>query len=1659
MWRYNRKTTKWEKQLDSLVQSEFNFYKQELEKIRYYSKCLSGTSYTRLNNFDNIYDITLYKSDANLIINSQSSIYASSSATQSFTVTPLTLTDYDDYLVEYGYTVKNLFTPQRTINDLNKNYYYVDVATTVEIDINTVTANYIIDGVRLLSGHRVLVKDQKTFVTLANNVDPNNYFTNNYYISTSDTSNTTYYFYNDINGVYEYRNNRLNRLTDLDIYENALKYSVAVKLGTNREKEFHLSRLKNGHFPISSLNENIEFVEHHSWILRNKVEYQNIFEINYYDILHSATSSYGTSSIVPNRDIFIGQFGSILSLQDGNLNYVQNLFKVELRGISRTSTHYWICGDDGTLLKVNKLDFKIEKIDLDTRNKFLSIDFTNDLRGIVVGQFNTIFYTLDGGFTWKKILIEDYNEYSYNKVLFINNFVAYIGGTNGFFTKMSLSSNNWILTKISPIKYIDFDTTFGVADSINDMYYEPNLNWSLSYTTTTTQSIASIKSGLVVVGDSGLIFVHDLNSFSSQYDQIFLESTNSIGSVNAINKRSSLYNIAADNLYNFTINSFSQITTASNVIQSPTQIYLTGSYNSIALNNVNDLLIVGSDSFVQSSSSTNSTTDLTTIFYTKYKSKFPVLDYDVASKLNFYDNDSNYRMPITQSSTTNLTGSISKVYISNIPNEFNWLSYYKDSIKEFKYNSANYIDGNKVQFSTNFDVITASQLNTITISATNGYVTNQLLPIINLAPTFNGFTHGSTGLTGSTYSYNLFLYDDLMILHHTSSLTSSIGDVFSLSSSIVSDEFILNNKLIIGNSEYLYFYTNFNGNIINNLVNTTYSITLINRNKFSTELELETNFNNYHLINWGYSIDYATSSNNKILSFDTKYNNHTAYYNLQSQIVVESNNSITSTISSNTMSLVYQNLYLNFGYTPTYNLLDYLSNIDSIAFSASKTFDIMPKYYSIPVGTSNNFANITGNINGYYKISFNPSLYFEYNTLLKNTFIDINVTDGISVVSTEKLLIIDKYQDSNTGYYIIELNKQINIGALTSFTSIDIISRNTLLQISEDLGELNNIHLNQRLKEYGINSYTTLENEIKNRFWTDSYSKVLLSDSDVKEKVTAILYYDNKNELSLNVINTDNKVTNDIIRTYINSGKLAIELSSRHKLNTGDSLLLFFTGTNSSTSGINNPTYNGIRTVSTVIDDFNIEINQQPSTTWNPDPGYIQYYLNDPYFNYEPVDILDIGIDAKSKQSIMISEENVKLDGITQSLVNIDFSKFRFKMVDGLNLEILSEKYGWFLEAEVEDAVIGENSNGLVWYSGIWHCGRWFGGTWYSGEWRDGTWYDGVWNSVQVQLFGSSAKVSLNIQLNDFSKWFGGKWIKGTWNSGLWFEGRHYDGTWNNGEWFGGTWDSGTWNLGFFKGGIWIDGKWNDGIFSCDADQSYWIDGDWNGGDFSCGIWYNGTFDQRNGKKSRFGTNATNERKAIWFGGSWINGQFHSRLNIDKSTGNPIPSLYHGYSIWYCGIWNNGEWFGGTCYQINWKLGNWYEGILYDIPVIGILNGYPGTTKVTLNGQFYFNRGDEIYIIDDNNSTPYNYLGELNNPKNYLIQDVFVDNVNSRTDIYINTSSGASISLTDTNNRVVSIFKKANWYNGVWFNGIFDGDNFKGGVWFNGIFRQGNWLS
>ena len=199
----------------------------------------------------------------------------------------------------------------------------------------------------------------------------------------------------------------------------------------------------------------------------------------------------------------------------------------------------------------------------------------------------------------------------------------------------------------------------------------------------------------------------------------------------------------------------------------------------------------------------------------------------------------------------------------------------------------------------------------------------------------------------------------------------------------------------------------------------------------------------------------------------------------------------------------------------------------------------------------------------------------------------------------------------------------------------------------------------------------------------------------------------------------------------------------------------------------------------------------------------MRYVKKDPFLNFQPVDLIDIGLDKKGSIAIELGVENTKLENGKFRLVDVDFDKHRFKLIDGLNIETVSLKYPWILEAEISGAVIGlDEKSDLQWYKGIWEGGRWFGGTWISGTWKMGDWYAGTWNSKAIKDRKISIEIDKTSSDETKSIWHTGRWFGGTWNDGTWMSGRFYDGDWNAGVWNNGTWNDGTWNNGRFIGGI-----------------------------------------------------------------------------------------------------------------------------------------------------------------------------------------------------------------------------------------------------------------
>ncbi len=1641
MWTYNSDFERWSSTVDSLSKTDFDFLKQELAATRYFSKNLSGSTFIPINNLDDIYDILGEWMPKNWYVSTIDSQYVDTDSPSKFFKGIDKTNSYDYYtkfLAEYGMTLKNLFTADRLIKDSVKNYIQVDVATTTPLNIYQSYINLTIDGVLIKPQNRVLVKDQIVYESLSSDIDPENYFTGKYKVIRNLGGFVDYQYFGSENGIYVYDGRFLIKQADYDDYEKCVRSSVYVNMGTqNAGKQFHLARLLSGYYPTSLKSEPMEFKEAHNWLLRNRVDYNNLFEINYFDVKKYATHSYnleGVTYSIPERTVSVGEFGIILNTQNGVSNIIENKYIVNLRGISETSMHYWICGDENTLLKVRKHDFLIERIKLDSLANLTSVSFFNDLRGSVVGEQNTILLTLDSGATWRKLRINEFSAFSYSKVLFAEMNRLYVVGKNGVFVEVYEDVNGWTAYRRRISKQIDDEDEYLLVENINDLYKTKTSTWGLSYSYS-GDAIASQKELLFISTDGGNVIAYDIGG-ATRFDFLYFDFGKDYGDIRNISKRAGtdkLYFTGNDGLYYFDLNDFKKIgvgNSYSNTVSGTYSTLVSSLYaNEIFDYNGNQILICGNNSLLRKSDYNTSFDLLDSTFETRLKPKLLFMDYDMGAKLNFFTDQGEYRLPgsVTFSApSTGFTFSMRPlVHGATAPSyatqsETNWWTRFSDDQKTFQfYSQYPMTDGSSVLMSPTFSYYSKYQLIKPVL------ISNAISDMQKLAPgiALDGFGRFSATSSAITYpavtaESKLYLYDYLAILEaNAASFSAQVGDVIRLESVLVDANFVVNR---IGatssgsiSKRFYYMYSEFNQNIITDLIeqftSDPSSVSLKNLNRFKTGDEFVANLNS-HPIGTAYS---ASNASSNVVKIDPRFNASTAYYNLATNVVV----------NNNYYTMSYTDGFLNFKYTPTYNLLDYLEginskiNLDNPLFYESKEYFAMPVYRNIPIGTltaSNVYIDQNGlsasNSRG-NKMLFGPDIKLEWESIFINTFVDVTINQPVhGTQPTTKLLVMAKreiknYDNLGFDAYEIEFERELNFVRSASLAggTIDIVSRRTLGQISADLQELNNIQgSNLVTKKFGDTKiFNNYGKSLNFKFPTDSYAKVLMSDVDTVNELSAIMYVDYKNELAMNITRLGTEYNIPILNTANYGGKLYIQCLEKHLLSKNDGVVLDFTGGTYSSQSLNRH-YFGYRVATTVINeyDFVVDVEYGQDIFVGNDVGFVRYVKRDPFLNYQPIDIIDVGIDKKGKKSIELSIENLEQTDGKFSLVNVDFEKYRLRLVDSLNMEIISLQYPWLLEAEVSGAVVGMNENAeLIWYKGIWESGRWFGGNWISGTWKSGDWYGGVWDSKSVTDKVISMEINNSSSDSSQSTWVTGRWYDGTWKNGTWTGGRWYGGVWESGDWYNGTWNDGEWMNGRFIGGIWVSGIWSGGVFNTDNGPAFWIDGEWNGGDFENGMWYNGVFSEKKGL-STFGLAAFNSRTATWHGGKWNGGSFYSGL-----TGSSDVSEANKYSIWYTGQWMSGDFHGGVAYNMTFNTGIWHGGILEEVQIVGINDN---NKSFILNGVFKFNIGDEIYVLDNNIDSEFSFFGSNTDPIKYTILKIVEDNVNKLTEIYVDYNFSVS---------------------------------------------------
>ena len=435
--------------------------------------------------------------------------------------------------------------------------------------------------------------------------------------------------------------------------------------------------------------------------------------------------------------------------------------------------------------------------------------------------------------------------------------------------------------------------------------------------------------------------------------------------------------------------------------------------------------------------------------------------------------------------------------------------------------------------------------------------------------------------------------------------------------------------------------------------------------------------------------------------------------------------------------------------------------------------------------------------------------------------------------------------------------------------------------------------------------------------------------------------------------------------------------------------------------------------------------------------GTISTYKSDPYLNFLPTDITKVGTDKKINIFSKINESDLVLIDYIQS-VQKGLNKNKYRLIDGLTINDIYNKYKWLLEAEIEDAVIGEDANGLVWYSGKWFFGRWFGSNWYSGEWHNGEWYSGNMYGKNVEIIGDV----VNIREFDANKtiWYSGNFHNGQIYNISWLGGNMYNGTIEKTDWLGGSFHYGTMSNVNFKSGNFINGNFINGNMNEDYGTTNFMNGTFIDSIFECGNWYNGTMKEDIGK-SYFGYNTSNIKGANFIKGNILSGVIGNANNNNTN----INSANISYAdLINCNI-NNVDLKNGTVKNTTLNYIN-----------IVALNLYNTSQYIVIDGIYDFNINYKIYILDD--SYKYNELTVSDYP--YTINDSYtvVPVVNTNLNINIGFTDNIvgldNIIYEKTLYKMVSYIKNVKWTGGVFNNGIFDGEIFKG-LFKDGVIKSG----
>ena len=293
---------------------------------------------------------------------------------------------------ENNNTIKNWFSPNKILRD-EVEIIEVDFIYDINTDFNSSIDKLSLQGKLVKKNQSILIKNQTTDVTLSNTVNPYDFFDVNFIVLNQGTTTTTYSFFNENNGIYEYDGEFLIK-KDFD-YKNVIFFVKST------QQTFVTSTRKNSFDSIEG--EELEFREDNIDILRNSFEYQNIFDkkIN--------------GSVTYNLDvIFFGEFGLIMIYKNHQLIIINNPYKFDILDAKVINDTVVFVGKSANGLRLDLIDFKFTPFKVGEYLDINTVEFKNGLYyfGSVFGSVFTSRDLLE--FREKKISEQDINKIKFS---------------------------------------------------------------------------------------------------------------------------------------------------------------------------------------------------------------------------------------------------------------------------------------------------------------------------------------------------------------------------------------------------------------------------------------------------------------------------------------------------------------------------------------------------------------------------------------------------------------------------------------------------------------------------------------------------------------------------------------------------------------------------------------------------------------------------------------------------------------------------------------------------------------------------------------------------------------------------------------------------------------------------------------------------------------------------------------------------------------------------------------------------------------------------------------------------------------------------------------------------------------------------------------------